>query len=144
MKEKTLIQQIRSKNFSHRDINEEDLLINHFDNLDKGDFTICFNDEKLDFWTQDFTGEKMATLTKGNIYKILDKKIGDNVRSGGDRLIQILNDKNKKTWILTDRFAFGPELAQNQMRYERLDWILNSDDTDPFEDDGKKKKPKKV
>ena len=141
---KNLIQQIRSKDFSYRDIDDKDLLYNHFDNLQIGDFTICFNDEKLDFWSQEFTGEKMETLTKGNIYEILDKKIGDNIRSSGDKLIQIINDKNKKTWILTDRFAFGPELAQNQMRYERLDWILNSDDDDPFTDEKPKKKSKKV
>jgi hypothetical protein len=127
-----IINEIRSKDFKWNQLDESKKLYKHFDSLQNGDFTICFNDCKLDFWSQSFVTEKLSTLTKGNIYKILDKKIKDNVRSSGDMLIQIINDKNKKIWILTDRFAFSPELAQNSMRYDRLTWILNSDDDDPF------------
>jgi len=128
-----IISEIRSKKFKWQKLDESKKLYKHFDNLQNGDFTICFNDCKLDFWSQQFDeNEKLSTLTKGNIYKILDKKVSDNVRSSGNLLIQIINDKNKKTWILTDRFAFSPELAQNAMRHDRLEWILNSDDDDPF------------
>jgi hypothetical protein len=127
-----IISEIRSKDFKWNQLDESKKLYKHFDSLQNGDFTICFNDCKLDFWSQSFVTEKLSTLTKGNIYKIIDKKIKDNVRSSGDMLIQIINDKNKKIWILTDRFAFSPELAQNSMRYDRLTWILNSDDDDPF------------
>jgi len=128
----SLIDEIRSKDFNFRNLDDSKMLYHHYDNLDIGDFTICFNDEKLDFWSQQYNGEKMSTLTRGKIYQILDKKIGDNVRSGGDRLIQIVNDKNKKIWILIERFAYGPELAQNEMRHEKLDWVLNDEDDDPF------------
>jgi len=132
MSNMTLIDEIRSKDFNFRNMDDSKMLYHYYDNLDIGDFTICFNDEKLDFWSQDYSGEKMATLTKGKIYKILDKKLNSNVRSGEDRLIQIVNDKNKKIWILIERFAYGPELAQNDMRHEKLDWVLNDDEDDPF------------
>ena len=139
----SLIDEIRSKDFDCNGLDSSKLLINHFDNLNNGDFTICFNDKKLDFWSQHFSDEKMATLTRGKIYEILDTKIGDNSRSIGDKLIRIVNDNNRKIWILTGRLAFGPELAQNQMRHEKLDWVLNEDDDDPFDEPSKKKKKKK-
>ena len=132
--EENIIDQIRRPDFDFRKIKHEDTMAYHFNSVNPGDFSICFNDKVLEFWSQDFCTEKMATLTQGKIYKILDKKIKPNVRTDGDTCIQILNDKNKKVWILTDRFAWHPELAQNSIRYERLTEILNGDIIDPWEE----------
>lgn len=68
--------------------------------------------------------EKMETLTKGILYKVLEKGV-----KKGDKVVKIINDKGKNIWIYTDRFAFNPELAQNNVREENLKRILD-DDTD--------------
>jgi hypothetical protein len=132
--EKNIIDEIRRPGFKYHEVDWKDTVDYHWDNISEGDYTICFNDKKLDFWSQDFSDEKMATLTQGKIYQILGKKLKDNVRSGEDKCIQIINDKGKKIWILTGRFAFGPELAHNAIRFERLNDILEGDDN-PFPDE---------
>jgi hypothetical protein len=45
-------------------------------------------------------------------------------------VVKIINDRLKQIWILTHRFAYNPELAQNNMRGENLSWILDGDDVE--------------
>jgi hypothetical protein len=122
-----LIEQIRAKNFKYWDLRDADTLSNRFDEVQSGDWTICFNDNKYNPFTRRYEeGEKMTTLTCGVLYKVLDKKINHR----NEMVVKIINDRLKQIWILTHRFAYNPELAQNNMRGENLSWILDGDDVE--------------
>jgi hypothetical protein len=122
-----LIEQIRDKNFKYWDLKDADTLAERFDEIQSEDWTICFNDNKYNIYTRLYeVGDKMSTLTCGVLYKVLEKKINHR----DEMVVQIKNDKGSKIWILTDRFAYNPELAQNNMRNENLDWILDGDDVE--------------
>lgn len=123
----SLIEQIRDKNFKYWELKDSDTLCQRFDEVQNDDWTICFNDNKYNPFTRRYNdGEKMTTLTCGVLYKVLDKKINHR----NEMVVQIKNDKSNKIWILTDRFAYNPELAQNNMRGENLSWILDGDDVE--------------
>jgi len=115
-----LIQQIRDPNFNYRSLKNADTLRQRFDEVDVGDWTICYNDHKMNPFSRRYEKEKVKTFSVGTLYKVLGKKIND-------RVIKIINDLGKNCWILTDRFAYDPELAANSMREEKLKWLL--DDT---------------
>ena len=70
-----LIEQIRAKDFKYWNLKDADTLDSRFDEVQKGDWTICFNDQKLNVFSGRYIDEKMVSLTRGVIYQILDKKI---------------------------------------------------------------------
>jgi hypothetical protein len=119
-----LIEQIRDENFHYQDLKDVDTLRERFDEIEIGDWTICFNDRKINPYNHRYTDEKMETLSRGVLYKVLDKTINKR----GDMVIKIVNDLNKKLWTLTDRFAYNPELAQNNVREGNLKWLLNDEE----------------
>ena len=119
-----LIEQIRAEGFRYWQLSEADSLDERFNEIEILDWTICYNDEKYNIWSHEFVGGKMETLTRGKLYQVLDKKVNDK----DDKVVKIINDKGKNTWILTDRFAFNPELAQNNLREQNLKKILDDDE----------------
>jgi hypothetical protein len=125
-----LIEQIRSEGFQYWQIKSADTLAKRFDEVAVGDWTICFNDNKYNPFSRSYEKEKTATFTCGVLYQVLDKKSRVSSVGGTDLVIQIMNDKNKKIWVLTDRFAYGPELAQNNLRENNLKWILDDEDVE--------------
>lgn len=119
-----LIEEIRSENFQWWNLKDCDTLGERFDDIEIMDWTICFNDRQYDYFRKRYKNdEKMTTLTRGILYQVLEKGV-----KKGDKVVKIKNDKGKLIWILTDRFAFNPELAQNNVRTENLKRILDDED----------------
>lgn len=115
------------ENFIFRSLKNADTLGERFDEVEIGDWTICYNDHKMNPFSRRYEiDEKVKTFSVGTLYKVLGKKINDR----GDMVIKIINDLGKNCWILTDRFAYDPELAANSMREEKLKWLLDDDNVE--------------
>lgn len=113
-------------------------------NCKKGQYVICSNDkDKKNHWytkpdensflgLKEYQSKKLPSITKGEIYQILDKKTEKKTkksRFGGSFETTVISFKiksNKGTlvWIPTYRFEYNPEVEKNQIRYERLSKML--------------------
>jgi hypothetical protein len=123
----SLIEQIRDKDFRYWKLSDSDTLAERFDDVQVNDWTICFNDHKYNPFSHRFDdSDKVKTFSLGTLYQVLDKKINNR----GEMVIKIVNDLGKNVWTLTNRFAYGPELICNNMREEKLKWLLDENDVE--------------